>query len=257
MRQALIIEYDGSAFSGWQRQPDARSVQSCVESALSKVADHEVQTICAGRTDAGVHALGQVIHFDTDATRSARSWCLGANTHLPSDVSVVWAGAVADDFSARYSAVERSYRYRILNCSNRAALQHRRAWFFPEKLDVERMRLATRALLGKHDFSAFRAANCQARTAVREVSRAELDACGDEIVLHVSANAFLMNMVRIITGVLVTIGTGEQAPQWVEELISHGDRTRSGLTAPPEGLYLVQVRYPAQHAIPMRSGTCI
>ncbi|MDH3645202.1 MAG: tRNA pseudouridine(38-40) synthase TruA [Gammaproteobacteria bacterium] len=251
MRCALVIEYDGSGFNGWQHQPAAANVQDCVEQALSRVADHDVKTVCAGRTDSGVHALAQVVHFDTVVERPAHSWRLGANTHLPPSISVVWAGAVADDFNARFSARERTYRYLILNRSSRAAVEQTRAWSYPQCLDVRRMREAAPLFLGKHDFSAFRAAGCQARTTQRTVSQLEVDAHGDHVVIQVAANAFLQNMVRIITGVLVTIGTGDRETHWVDELLNHGDRTQGGVTVPACGLSLVRVRYPEEYGIPM------
>ncbi len=251
MRCVLIIEYDGTDFCGWQRQPTAPSVQAHVEAALAEVAGHEVKTVCAGRTDAGVHALGQVVHFDTAVVRPQRAWRLGVNTHLPPSISVVWAGQAGDEFSARFSATERTYRYRILNRSSRGALEHRRAWCVPRPLDIGRMRAAAPLFIGEHDFSAFRAADCQAGTANRFVSAVDIEARGDRIAVQVSANAFLKNMVRIVTGVLVTIGAGEREPDWVRALLEHGDRTRGGATAPACGLSLVRVRYPAEFGIPM------
>ncbi len=249
MRYAAIIEYDGAPFSGWQRQPEAPSVQAAVETALSRVADQDIATVCAGRTDAGVHAMAQVVHFDSATGRTPRSWMLGANSNLPATVSVTWAGEVAEDFSARFSAIERSYRYRIINRSSRSV--DPRAWCIPRRLEVERMRAAATAFPGERDFSAFRAADCQANTASRFVSALEIDRYGDEIVIRVSANAFLKNMVRIITGVLVEIGSGAREPAWVSELLASGDRTRGGVTAPAQGLSLVQVRYPSQCGIPL------
>lgn len=257
MRCALVIEYDGTDFNGWQVQPDAPSVQRSVEQALSRVADQEIKTICAGRTDSGVHAAGQVVHFDTDARRSPRSWCLGANTHLPPTVSVVWAGDVADDFNARFSAVERTYRYLIVNRSSRAAVSLNRAWSVPRALDICSMRKAAHYFLGEHDFSAFRSAQCQAKNPRRRLSGLEIEAFGSRIAIQVSANAFLQNMVRIITGVLVAVGVGDQEPQWVEELLDHGDRTLGGPTVPACGLSLVRVRYPAEYGIPLRRATFI
>lgn len=252
MRCALVIEYDGTEFNGWQIQPSAPSVQQSVERALSLVADHKIKTICAGRTDSGVHACGQVVHFDTDAVRTPRNWCLGANTNLPSTVSVVWAGCVPDEFNARFSATERTYRYRILNRSSRAAIDARSVWTVPRRLDIARMRQAARLMIGKHDFSAFRSADCQARTATRQLTQVDIEAFGDHVVVCVSANAFLQNMVRIITGVLVAVGMGDREPEWVGELLGHGDRTLGGVTVPACGLSLVRVRYPARFGIPLR-----
>lgn len=255
MRYALVLEYDGRDFHGWQRQRNARSVQATVEHALSRVADHPVKTICAGRTDAGVHATAQVVHFDSCADRRPESWRRGTNANLPDSASVVWAGAMRDDFNARFSAVERSYRYLILNRPSRGALYHGRAWWVHRPLALDRMRDAASRLIGEHDFSAFRASACQSKTPMRFVSHIEIAACGDLVIVDISANAFLHNMVRIVTGVLVAIGVGEREPGWIDTLLRHRDRRQGGTTAPPDGLYLSAVRYPPQHLIPSPAQT--
>ena len=250
MRIAVGIEYDGSDFSGWQTQHGTRTVQGCVERALSKVADHPVRVVCAGRTDAGVHATAQVIHFDTPARRPMRSWILGANANLPGDVTVRWAVAVRDDFHARFAAERRSYRYVILNRMVRPALLRRRVCWVHRPLDPASMAEGARHLLGEHDFSSFRALACQARHPVRTLHRLEVARAGDFFFMDVTANGFLHHMVRNIAGVLLAVGSGERDPDWVRELLQARDRTVGGVTAPAQGLYLVEVGYPAAHALP-------
>lgn len=250
MRIALGIEYDGSRFSGWQRQAHATGVQQVLEEALSKVADHPVDLVCAGRTDAGVHATAQVAHFDTSAERSTRAWILGATCNLPSAVCVNWAQAVPGDFHARFSATGRRYRYIILNRPVRPALLHERVCWEHWPLDVERMATAARCLIGEHDFTSFRAQGCQARHPRREVYSVEIQRHGDFIYLDIAANAFLHHMVRNIAGTLLAVGRGDQPVEWVEQVLTARDRTRGGITAPAGGLYFVQVRYPAQFALP-------
>ncbi len=250
MRHALVIEYDGRPFHGWQRQPDAVTVQQQVETALSKVADRPVSVICAGRTDAGVHARAQVVHFDTDAQRRDVAWRLGVNATLPPAISVLWAGPVADGFHARFSATERTYTYVIENRTSRSALYEGRVWWVHRGLCVGAMREAAAGLLGEHDFSAFRSAACQAATPNRYVAGIDVARRGDYVAITVSANAFLQNMVRIIAGVLVRIGAGEQSPAWIGELLRERDRRRAGVTAPATGLYLTGVSYPDPHDIP-------
>jgi len=251
MRIAAGIEYDGSAYNGWQRVAVGSGVQETLERALHKVADHPVDTICAGRTDTGVHATGQVVHFDTASERSARGWQLGANSNLPDDVSVMWVRGVDADFHARYSATARTYRYVILNRTARSALYRHRAWWVYEPLAEEKMNEAARLLLGKHDFSAFRAAGCQARTAVREVTRLDVERHGDWLAVTVTANAFLQRMVRNLVGVLVAVGRDEQPPSWAGQVLASRDRTAGGIGAPPQGLTLVSVDYPDEHGVPV------
>ena len=244
MRIAIGIEYDGTGYIGWQRQKTGVGVQQRVEEALSHVANEPVEVVCAGRTDTGVHASGQVGHFDTSSTRSLRGWLLGANSDLPDDISVCWVSPVADDFHARYSALARRYRYRILNRLVRSALYRHRAWWVHQPLDADAMNEAAQALIGEHDFSAFRAAGCQASTPTRELTSLRVDRDGDWLTLDVSANAFLQHMVRNITGTLVAIGAGEQPIGWAREVLESRDRKRAGVAAPPQGLTLVHVEYP-------------
>lgn len=250
MRIAIGIEYDGTAYNGWQRQRTGLGVQACLEDALSDVADERIEVTCAGRTDTGVHASGQVGHFDTQSDRSERGWLLGANSNLPDDVNVTWVKPVADDFHARFSATARSYKYVILNRLVRSALYRRRAWWVYQPLDHQRMHEAAQILAGEHDFSSFRAAGCQASGPVREVQSISVRRDGDWIVLEVTANAFLQHMVRNITGTLVAIGSGEEEVDWITELLEQRDRTRGGVAAPPHGLTLVRVDYPDEFAIP-------
>ena len=250
MRLALGIEYDGTSYNGWQRQKTGSGVQQRVEKALSVVANHPVEVICAGRTDTGVHASGQVVHFDTDSQRSERGWLLGANTNLPEDVNVTWVAPVSDDFHARFSATSRSYRYKILNRLQRSALHRNRAWWVYEPLEATLMHDAAQQLAGEHDFSAFRAAACQASTAVRTISQISVSRSGDWLTLDVTANAFLQHMVRNITGTLATVGLGEQEVDWVAEVLESRDRKVGGIAAPPHGLTLVDVGYPESFGLP-------
>jgi len=250
MRVALGIEYDGTSYNGWQRQTTGLGVQQRVEEALELVANHPVDVVCAGRTDTGVHASGQVVHFETSSQRSERGWLLGANSNLPDDVNVSWVAPVSDDFHARFSAVSRSYRYRILNRLQRSALHRHRAWWVYEPLHAESMHAAAQRLLGEHDFSAFRAAGCQASTAIRTISDISVSRSGDWLTLDVTANAFLQHMVRNITGTLATVGLGEQDESWVTDVLESRDRKAGGIAAPPHGLTLVGVAYPAGFGLP-------
>ncbi len=225
-------------------------MQQRLEEALATVANEVVEVVCAGRTDTGVHATGQVVHFDTSSERSRRGWLLGANSSLPDDISVTWVQPVDDSFHARFSATARSYRYRILNRLQRSALYRDRAWWVYQPLDADAMREASQHLLGRHDFSAFRAAGCQASSAVREITHVTVDRDGDWITLEVTANAFLQHMVRNIAGTLVAIGLGEQELAWAVEVLRRRDRTAGGIAAPPHGLTLVSVDYPASYNIP-------
>lgn len=250
MRIALGIEYDGTAYNGWQRQKSGTGVQEPVEAALSSVADESVEVVCAGRTDAGVHAAAQVVHFDSGAERSERGWLLGANSNLPDDINVSWVRFVAEDFHARYSAESRTYRYLILNRLVRSALFRQRAWWVHQPLDAGAMQRGADCLLGEHDFSAFRAAGCQARTPIRNVISADIARHGDWVSLTITANAFLQHMVRNVAGLLVAIGRGEQPPRWARSVLDTRDRKRGGVAAPAHGLMLIAVRYPSEHNLP-------
>lgn len=250
MRIALGIEYDGSNFSGWQTQTQVRTIQPCVENALSQVAARPIKVYCAGRTDAGVHACGQVIHFETDAIRTPRAWTLGTNANLPPDVSVLWAQSVPDSFNARFSANARAYRYVIANRATRVALWTGKVAWECRPLSAEPMVRAARCLLGAHDFSSFRAAGCQAHHPVRTIRRIDVVRDQEHIVIDIEANAFLQHMVRNIVGALLEIGRGERAIEWMAELLRARDRTRGGTTAPPGGLYLMRVEYPANFQLP-------
>lgn len=250
MRIALGIEYDGTDFCGWQRLGHAPSVQQAVERALTTVADAPLEVHCAGRTDSGVHAHCQVAHFDTDAVRSMRGWALGACSNLPDSIAVLWAQPVADDFHARHAARARCYRYSILNRPIRAALEGRYVTWFRRPLDAARMQRAGQALIGEHDFSAFRAAACQAPHARRNLHSIAVTRVGERVVVDVCANAFLHHMVRNIVGSLLPIGVGERPEGWMGELLAGRDRNLAGPTAPPNGLAFVGPRYPADWGLP-------
>lgn len=252
-RIAAGIEYDGTRFVGWQRQPQGRSVQRAVEEALGAVAAEPVRLVCAGRTDAGVHALSQVAHFDTDRVRGPRSWVLGANSHLPEDVAVLWAKEMPQDFHARYSAVSRTYAYFICERGTRPALLRTRAAWVRETLDLERMRAGADHLLGVHDFSAFRAAECQARSPVRTLRRLTLERRDGLLCITVEADAFLHHMVRNIAGSLIEVGRLRRDPRWVLEVLASCDRRRGGPTAPAQGLFLTAVEYPPGFDLPFGS----
>ncbi|MCP3999589.1 MAG: tRNA pseudouridine(38-40) synthase TruA [Gammaproteobacteria bacterium] len=243
-RFATGIEYDGAAYCGWQSQPHAPSIQQEINRALSVVAAKPLQCLGAGRTDSGVHASGQVAHFETSVSRSPRSWLLGANSNLPDDISILWVRPVTADFHARFSAVSRTYRYVILNRQVRSALQRERVWWIYHPLDHKRMHAAAQQLLGKHDFSAFRASACQANTPVRVMEHLNVTRTGDYLYVDCKANAFLHHMVRNIVGSLIRIGQGEASVKWLADVLHGRDRTKSGITAPAAGLTLTSVGYP-------------
>lgn len=250
MRIALGIEYDGSHYNGWQIQQDGLGVQEVVERALGKVADQPVRVICAGRTDAGVHAWQQVVHFDTTSVREMRGWVFGANANLPHNVCVVWARPVSDDFHARFSAQSRCYEYRILNRPIRPAVEDRRVTWEFRHLDAGRMHAAGQLLVGEHDFTSYRAVQCQAKSPMRNLIRLSVRREGQYIMLEVEANAFLHHMVRNIAGVLMAIGAGEKPVEWSHDVLLSRDRTLGGVTAPAAGLYFKAVRYPGEFGIP-------
>jgi tRNA pseudouridine38-40 synthase len=249
-RFAAGLEYDGRAYSGWQFQPGLPTVQDVVQQALSRVADAPVACVCAGRTDAGVHALGQVVHFDSAAVRSERSWRLGANSYLPGDVSVAWVREAPGHFHARFSATARSYRYLIFNRDSRSALAAGRATWERRPLDAVRMHAAAQVLVGEHDFSAFRAVECQAKSPLRRVECLDVTSSAEWLTLAITANAFLHHMVRNVAGLLMSVGRGESPPERVEAVLASRDRKTNAATAPPDGLYLAAVRYPAEFGLP-------
>jgi tRNA pseudouridine38-40 synthase len=250
MRIALGIEYDGTDFLGWQRLSHGSTVQGALERALSAVAAHPVEVTCAGRTDAGVHGRCQVVHFDTEARRDMRGWVLGACSNLPGSVAVLWAQPVPEDFHARFSARSRRYRYRILNRPVRAALEARYVTWERQALDAARMHEAAQALVGEHDFSAFRAVSCQAAHARRQVLAVNVRRDGEQVVVEIEANAFLHHMVRNIVGTLLPIGRGERPVAWAGELLAGRDREVAGPTAPASGLTFLGPRYEARWGLP-------
>ncbi len=254
MRFAACVEYDGSNFSGWQTQKhDVRTVQEEVEAALSKVADETVSIITAGRTDTGVHATHQVIHFESDAERTEFAWCRGTNRFMAQDVRLIWVVKVSDDFHARFSALSRSYRFIINNAPIKSAILRSLSTHEFRPLDATRMAKASKALLGEHDFSSFRAAGCQAHSPVRTLHSIELQAQGNWIWFDVKANAFLQHMVRNIAGCLIEVGCDKRSVYWMEHLLQVKDRKHAGVTAPPHGLYLTGVEYPEEFILPSSS----
>jgi tRNA pseudouridine38-40 synthase len=252
-RIAVGVEYDGARYAGWQRQSEVDSVQAQLERALGSVADHPVEVTCGGRTDAGVHGLGQVAHFDTRSTRSMRGWALGANTLLPPDIAVTWAAAVPAHFHARYSALARTYRYVILNRNVRPALLRRRVCWIHRPLDAGAMHAAAQCLVGEHDFSAFRAAECQSRTATRRVESISVSRKDECLFIEIKANAFLHHMVRNIAGSLIAVGTGDQPAHWLAGVLASRNRRQAGITAPAGGLYFLRIDYPREFALPVTS----
>ncbi len=249
-RIAVGLRYDGTGYHGWQVQEGLSTVQGTVERALSAVADHPVSVTCAGRTDAGVHATAQTIHFDTRAHRSDYSWVFGANSNLPNNISVLWAKPVSDDFHARYSARARRYRYVLYNHEIRPGiLRHSVGWYY-RPLDEKLMLEGAKHLLGEHDFNSFRGSDCQAKSPIRTIHQIEIFRIRRMVVVEVQANAFLLHMVRNIVGVLMAIGCGERPPLWAKEVLEARDRTKGGMTISPNGLYLVEVNYPPEFALP-------
>jgi tRNA pseudouridine38-40 synthase len=250
MKLALGVEYNGARYRGWQRQPTEITVQGELERAISHIAHHPVAISCAGRTDAGVHATGQVVHFETTAERALSAWTLGVNAQLPADISVGWVQAVAPDFHARFSATARRYRYLIYNHRLRPGLFGEGVSHYPEPLDAGRMDAGAQYLIGEHDFSSFRGAHCQSHTPWRELQWIKVTRQGDYVLVEVQANAFLHHMVRNIVGVLLEVGAARRPPEWVAEVLAAQQRSMAATTAKPHGLYLVDVVYPAQYGLP-------
>lgn len=255
MRVAMAIEYDGTAYCGWQYQDHCRSVQAAVEKALAVVAASPIRVSCAGRTDAGVHAFAQIIHFDTDARRDMRGWVFGGNANLPDDIAILWAMIVPETFHARYSAIRRAYQYRILNRSVRPGLNDQRVSWEYRPLDVSRMQSAADYLQGEHDFSSYRAQACQAKSPIRTVHRLEVRRLGEHVAIDIEANGFLHHMVRNIAGVLMDIGAGEQETIWAKQILERRDRTQGGMTAAADGLYFISAYYPSEFELPRVEST--
>ncbi len=253
-RVALAIEYKGTDFHGFQTQPNGvRTVQQALEKALSKVANEPITLVCAGRTDAGVHATNQVIHFDTLARRSPKAWVMGTGPHLPDAVAVKWAQDVTPNFHARFSALNRTYRYLISDSKTSSALLHDQITWSSRPLDIEKMRDGAAHLVGRHDFTSFRATQCQAKSPVREIQYLHIIRRGDLIVIEVQANAFLHHMVRNIVGVLLSVAAGDKPAAWVGEVLAARNRSAGGVTSKPYGLYLVSVDFPAVFNLPKGS----
>jgi len=250
MRYALGIEYDGAEFCGWQRQSHAASVQHSVEKAIEVVANHPVTVICAGRTDTGVHARGQVAHFDSPSERSEIQWVLGTNSNLPRSIRVLWIRAVDDSFHARFAAYSRSYQYRILNRWIGPAIGVSYYAWCRDVLDAGRMHEAAQVLQGRHDFSAFRSAGCSAQHAIRDVTAISVSRQEDTVTIDITANAFLYHMVRNIVGSLIPVGQGEKSIQWFADVFHGRDRTLAGVTAESQGLCLMNVRYDQKYNLP-------
>ncbi len=250
MRIALGVEYDGSGYNGWQSQPDVPNVQDALQSALSRIAGESIAILAAGRTDTGVHALEQVVHFDTNIERPLTAWVRGTNALLPKDIAVLWAHPVADDFHARFSAQARSYQYVLVNRPSRSAVHHGKVGWFHAPLDVDKMREAAQYLLGEHDFNAFRAAECQAKTPVKTLAQLDIRQSGDTILFDLTADAFLHHMVRNIVGCLVYVGKGKYPPTWLNEVLESRNRTLAAPTFAPDGLYLKRIHYDLRWNLP-------
>lgn len=249
-RFAMQVEYIGTQFSGWQKQPTRRCVQSELEKALSSIANQKVDTICAGRTDTGVHAIGQVVHFDTTAKRDLRGWLLGVNTLMPKDVSVAWVREVDAEFSARYTATARTYRYFILNTLSRSAVFAERALWNYHDLDANAMHMAAQSFIGEQDFSSVRGSDCQSNTPFRNVHSISVERQQDWVIVEVTANAFLHHMVRNIVGSLLEVGLNKKPIEWIAEMLAKKDRKAAGITAAAHGLYFIKAHYPEKYALP-------
>jgi len=256
MKIAACVEYDGSRFCGWQVQAGQPTVQAAVEAALSQVANHAVRVHCAGRTDTGVHACGQILHFETPNHRSERSWVLGTNTALPVGVGLIWTREVDASFHARFAAISRTYRYVLLNRRVRPSYLAQRVSWYSRQLNVARMQAAGNALVGTHDFSAFRSARCANKVPVKQVLRVAVNRCDAWIWFDVEANGFLHHMVRNMVGVLLAIGCGDRPVAWVEEVLASRNRTLAAMTASADGLYFVSATYPSVYRLPEAQPPC-
>ena len=243
------IEYDGTAYNGWQKQNVGTGIQSVVEDAVSEVADKKIDVICAGRTDSGVHAVGQVVHYDTTADRSEYEWQSGVNSLLSDDINVKWTKIINQDFHARFSAVNRTYRYIILNRKVRSSLLRKRCWWVHQDIDDSLMKECASNFIGKHDFSSFRASTCQASSPIREIYNLDINRENEFVIITIKANAFLQKMVRNIVGSMVQVGRKEKETGWLTDAFKNKDRRSAGITAPPHGLCLIEVRYPEEFGI--------
>ncbi|GAB1234392.1 tRNA pseudouridine(38-40) synthase TruA [Ferrigenium sp. UT5] len=250
MRIALGVEYDGRAYNGWQSQPDVPNVQDALAATLSRIGSEPVTVHAAGRTDTGVHALEQVVHFDTAMVRPLSAWVRGVNALLPKDIAVLWAHPVTDEFHARFSAQARSYQYVLVNRPQRCGVHHGKVGWFHAPLDVAKMRQAAQYLLGEHDFSAFRAAQCQAKSPVKRLQQLDIRQRGDTLFFELTADAFLHHMVRNIVGCLVYVGKGKYPPHWLQGVLAERDRRLAAPTFAPDGLYLKHIRYEAKWGLP-------
>ena len=250
MRIALGIEYDGRPYSGWQSQPDGRTVQDVLQKALSQIASEKISVIAAGRTDTGVHAIEQVVHFDTNAIRPITAWVRGVNALLPKSVSVLWSHAVDEEFHARFSAQARSYRYNLFCRPVRSSLQFAKVGWFHQSLDIMKMQIAANYLLGEHDFSAFRASECQAKSPLKTIKHIKIYQNTDIICLEITADAFLHHMVRNIVGCLVYVGSGKQQTEWMLEVLNSRERSKAAPTFSPDGLYLRHITYDQKWGLP-------
>lgn len=252
MRIALGIEYEGTAYHGWQFQTNCPSIQASVDNAISRVANEAITVTCAGRTDAGVHALEQVVHFDTSAKREQHAWVLGVNSYLPDDIRIIWAKPVTGNFHARTSAIARSYRYGILNRKVHSALNRHRLCWYRYLLDENVMQQAASYLIGEHNFTSFRSAGCQSKSPFRRLYSVQVKRQGEQIWIDIIGNAFLHHMVRNIVGTLLVVGNNQQQPEWIKKVLIAQDRKVAGVTAPAAGLYFAGILYPDQFGLPKR-----
>ncbi|MDP2804326.1 MAG: tRNA pseudouridine(38-40) synthase TruA [Gallionellaceae bacterium] len=254
MRIALGVEYDGSEFNGWQSQPDGRTVQDNLQLAISQIASEKISIIAAGRTDTGVHALEQVIHFDTQSNRPLSAWVRGVSALLPKSIAVLWAHVIPEEFHARFSAQARSYQYVLINRPTRSAVHHGKVGWYHAPLEVNAMREGAQHLLGEHDFSSFRAAECQAKSPVKNLAQLDIHQQGETIIFDLTANAFLHHMVRNIIGCLVYVGNGQRKPEWMREVLLARERKFAAPTFSPDGLYLRHIQYETKWQLPQRGG---